>query len=185
GDLFSSALFAPFGGANGPPIPPVAAAGSNLLYLDESLLGLQAPANRYNILGVQEDDLDAVEVSDAKTVDDPADGMPDNTVGPPFRFVYFSLGPGSPSLSPVDPYPGLVAPAADPNGVTADDILVSHTGGAIGDFAIYARGVADIGLLPGDNLNSLVLWKTAPFDRLNPGPGADEALFTLSPGSPS
>jgi len=166
GDLYTSALFAPFGGANGPPFPAPAALGSNLLYLDEVDLGLQAPAAAYNLLGPEEDDLDAVELSDAKIVDDPPDGIPDYGA----KLVFFSLAPGSPSLTPA---------------VTPDDILVS-TPGFLGGFAIYADGVVDIGLLPGDNLNALVLWDTS-------GPGGpnavldagDEALFTLSPGSPS
>ncbi|OLE67416.1 MAG: hypothetical protein AUG09_02545 [Acidobacteria bacterium 13_1_20CM_2_68_7] len=148
GDLYSSAVFGVFGD-----------------------LGLQAPANRYNVLGVQEDDLDAVEVSDASVVDSaPLDGIPDYddpVLGPGTKLVFFSLGPGSPSLA---------------GAVTPDDILKSVPG-FIGGFAIYADGVANIGLLPGDNLNSLALWDAGgPAGALGPG---DEALFTLSPGSPS
>ncbi|MBI5869055.1 MAG: thrombospondin type 3 repeat-containing protein [candidate division Zixibacteria bacterium] len=49
-------------------------------------------------------------------------------------------------------------------------------------YAIYARGVADLGLLPGDNLDGLVLWDIPPYGVLNPG---DVALISLGGASPS
>jgi hypothetical protein len=168
GDLFSSTVFAPFGNLGAPPFPAVAPFGGNFLYVPEVDLGLQAPANRCSGLGAQEDDLDALELSDASTVDVNVDGIPDYGD----KFVYFSLGPGSPSLG--------VA------GSTTNDILISIGGGFAGSFGVYASGVNNIGLLPGDDLNALVLFDTGPAGIpdgiIN---GGDEALFTLAPGSPS
>jgi len=98
--------------------------------------------------------------------------------------VFFSLDGGSVQVvaGTADPFPGLCT-GADPDGVTPNDILVAPPpGGPFFAYAIYARGVADLGLLPGDNLDALCLWDTAPFGVLNIG---DVALFSLAGGSPS
>jgi subtilisin-like proprotein convertase family protein len=169
GDLFSSTVFAPFGGVGGPPFPAVAPFGGNFLWIPEVDLGLQAPANRCSGLGAKEDDLDAVELSDAAVVDVNGDGIPDYGD----KLVFFSLGPASPSLGAA--------------GVSVNDILVSIPG-FTGSFATYANGVGNIGLLAGDDINALVLSDTGGPGGVPNGvievPG-DEALFTLAPGSPS
>jgi hypothetical protein len=81
-----------------------------------------------------------------------------------------------------DPFPGWCT-APDPDGVTPDDILVAPPpGGPSFAYAIYASGVQDIGLLPGDDLDALCLYDTPPLGVLSAG---DVALFSLDANSPS
>ena len=177
GDIFRSALFAPFGAGTGPALTPTAF-GSNTLELDELSLGLQAPAIAHSAsLGFAEDDLDALEASDAVVVDPQADGIVDT-------FTYFSLDLSSVQVlaATPDPFPG-TSTVADPDGVTADDILITPpASGPYFAYGIYARGVADIGLLAGDELDALCLSDATPEGVLSAG---DDILFSLRDGSPS
>ncbi|MBX3394745.1 MAG: S8 family serine peptidase [Phycisphaerae bacterium] len=129
----------------------------------------------------EEDNLDALEVSDGVVIDANLDGIPDGGT----RYAFFSIKSMSPSHNRPNPYPGGSTPNDPGNLVTPDDILVSPPpGGPPLAFAIYASGVGDIGLLPGDDLDGLVL-----LDNGGPNgimqPNFDIALFTLAPGSPS
>ncbi len=174
---------------------------SNALVYDEYDLGLQAPADsppplntNGSALGPPEDDLDALEADDGDTVDPDMDGIPNTG-----EFVFFSLDPASPTIAlpgTDDPFPGLCtgsdAWAAGGDGVTTDDILIASPPGVAVPpfaFAIFARGVADIGLLAGDDLDALVLYDDGANGTLDPysPPGLlwDEALFSLAAGSPS
>jgi len=181
GDIFRSARFSNFGAYGGQTLNP-APYGSNALEIDEVLLGLQAPAGTWALgLGIGEDDLDALEAEDASAIDSDGDGIPN-----PGTHAYFSLDFASVQVvnGIADPFPG-VATGPDPDGVTADDILISPVPGPAGPvfrYAIFARGVLDIGLLPGDDLDALVLSDIDPVGSLNPG---DEILFSLAGGSPS
>jgi hypothetical protein len=177
GDIFKSLPFAPFGSyiplhfATGRFVAPAILA-ANELAIDERLLGLQAPASNGRALARPEDDLDALELSDAA---DPIFGVDlvDNTTGVappdgiPDRFVFFSID----TASPANAMPGI-----DP-----DDILVSPPGGFV--FSVFANGATTMGLLPGDDIDGLALSDVPPFGVLNPP--RDEALFSLHPGSPS
>lgn len=188
-DIYLSPRLAPVGAGAVLFALPAAAAGSNILACDEFELGLQAPAAAFSAgYGPAEDDLDALEADVADTIDSDRDGVPDTN--PFYRPVFFSLAPTSATVvaSTADPFPGLCT-AADPDGVTADDILVAAPPGVAVPpfaFAIYARGVMDIGLLPGDVVDALVLSDNGP---LGPDgflvPGVDVALFSLGAGSPS
>lgn len=180
GDIFRSGLFARFGTGGGPVLNPTTV-GSNALEIDEVFLGLQAPAVAWSLnLGIGEDDLDALETEDAFTIDPDGDGIPN-----PGSHAYFSLDFASVQVvnGIPDPFPG-VATGFDPDGVTANDILITPVpgGGPVFRYAIYARGVMDIGLLPGDDLDALVLDDADPVGVLSPG---DEILFSLAGGSPS
>ncbi|MFC1572509.1 FlgD immunoglobulin-like domain containing protein [Candidatus Eisenbacteria bacterium] len=171
GDIFNSPVIFPppppivgiFGA--GPPTAAVPAPpGLNTLALDELLLGLQAPATAFSVLGIPEDDLDALEIGPMSRVDDDIDGRIDVN-----RFVFFTLTPGSPSL------PG--------SGLSARDILVATNGPPFG-FVLYASGVANIGLHATDVIDALVLHDSSvggpPDGILGFG---DEALFSLAAGS--
>ncbi|MBK8266938.1 MAG: hypothetical protein IPK83_00975 [Planctomycetes bacterium] len=128
----------------------------------------------------EEDNLDALEVSDGAEIDPDVNGIPNGGT----KFAFFSIKGMSPTAGAPDPYPGM-STGPDPTGVTPDDILVSPPpfGGPF-SHAIYARGTIDIGLLPGDDLDSLVLLdNNGPDGVLQPN--LDIALFTLAPGSPS
>ncbi|MBN2561639.1 MAG: thrombospondin type 3 repeat-containing protein [Phycisphaerae bacterium] len=159
---------------------------SNVLVYDELNLGLQAPAVACSALGAPEDDLDALEADTGDAIDPGRDGIPDGVS----LFAYFSLDWNSITIMmPTDdPFPGMCtgsdAWAAGGDGVTPDDILISPPPALpIPLFAIFARGVMDIGLVPGDDIDALVL-----FDGLTPGvldPGWEVALFSLAAGSPS
>jgi len=177
GDVFKSLPFAPFGSyiplhfATGKFVAPAILA-ANELTIDEFLLGLQAPATNGRALARPEDNLDALELSDAA---DPIFGVDlvDNTTGVappdgiPDRFVFFSIDTASPANA---------TPGIDP-----DDILVSPPGGFV--FSVFADGATTMGLLPGDDIDGLALSDVPPFGVLNPP--RDEALFSLHPGSPS
>ena len=115
-----------------------------------------------------EDDLDGLEMGDLTFVDANGDGIPD--VG---RFVFFTLSGASPSLAPL----------------TTNDILVSTAPGFA--FGLYASGIVDIGLLPGDVIDAHALFDNGvgggfpfgvPNGVLDLG---DVALFSLAAGSPS
>lgn len=166
GDIFRSAQFASFGGPSNVTLLP-APMGSNTLDIDELALGLQAPAHNYNALTDSvEDDIDALEATDAKEVDSDGDGIPEDADSA----VYFSLNVSSTTV-----ITGALA--------TPDDILVSPPpGGAPMTFGVYADGVADIGLLAGDDLDAVCVWDTPPRGSINTG---DEILFSLRSGSPS
>jgi len=167
------------------PAPP----GSNVLGTDELLLGLQAP----DTLGsahtlTNEDDLDALELSNGNHVDWDYDGIPD-------EFIYFSIDGTSPTIGIADPFLDVLTPndgvfwggvafrpgPPDPDGVTPDDILIARPGGFM--FGIYASGVQDIGLMPGDEIDAVALCDFHQYGYLNPI--YDTALFSLRAGSPS
>jgi hypothetical protein len=195
GDIYASRAFPYFGPR--PPLVnltnvPEVGLGSNRLVYDENLLGLQAPAQNHSHptppFGPPEDDVDALEMDDARRVDDgnPYDGIPDNG-----KYVFFSLDATSATvIAPTpDPFPGTSTDPDTTNGVTADDILVSSPPGQQPfNFAIYARGIEDMGLQPGDDLDALCLWDNNP-NGTGPPDGIlnteDEALFSLAAGSPS
>jgi len=189
GDIFVSAwIGGAFGGGMnlGPLFPqPLSMNG---LWLDELDLGLQAPALLCAVNSMSEDDLDALEVSDATEVDADLDGVPDGGGA----FVFFSLSATSSTIlvGTPDPYPGLCT-AADPDGVTPDDILISPPPGVPTPpfaFAIYASGVLDVGLQNGDVIDALVLYDTDGAGGVPDGiltPGQDTALYSLKAGSPS
>jgi len=77
----------------------------------------------------------------------------------------------------------------DPDGITPDDILIGGKGG------LFASGIADIGLLPGDGIDALIVFDVTP-DANEPlgyrlesnhrlDPGFDMILFSLDAFSPS
>ena len=155
GDVFVTVHGHPAG------VPPAWAPpnGYNMLHINQSELGLHPPVFPTEAYtgGKTIDDLDALNFSE---FDLDGDGGPDID-------VYFSLDNGSTSLSAL--------------GATPDDILRAAPGGA--SVGVFADGVTDIGLLPGDDLDALVL-----LDGLGRGevtPLADRAFFSLAPGSPS
>jgi hypothetical protein len=99
------------------------------------------------------DDLDALDMSDATTVDTNGDGVPESP-------VYFSLDAGSPSLSTL--------------GASAADVLVTSGGAAPEAYATAAA----LGLQAGDDLDGLCLADNdATFGA------ADTLRFSLAPGS--
>lgn len=100
-----------------------------------------------------QDNMDALELDD---MDPSLDKLHD--VG-----VYFSLDAGSPSL-------GAGSPA---------DILYAPAGGPFGFWA----GFGMLGLVAGDDIDSLVVWDRGAIGA--PDPGVDLVLFSLAPGSPS
>jgi len=177
GDVFRSAAYGVFGSGVGPTLVPTPM-GTNGLEVDELSLGLQAPAVTWSAgIGTGEDDLDALETEDAAVIDPSFDGIAEG-------FAYFSLDPGSVQVTAPtpDPFPGM-STAPDFTGVTADDILVSPPpAGPFFAYAIFASGTADIGLLPGDDLDALCLFDMPPLGVQNAG---DEILFSLAGSSPS
>lgn len=212
GDIYLSRRFSKFGAyrddhlAAGHFLLPVKN-GLNGLYRDESELGLQAPANLGSALGSPEDNLDALEEADTGDAFwgvDSTGSLPNQPDGIPERPVFFSLDPASPSIGTATQRNGgsipLFTDANDPD-VSADDILVSGLQplGASFAYGIYASGVINLGLQPGDILDALVLSDIggvgtgpsglAPNGILNPYmPGLtlfDEALFSLAKGSPT
>ncbi|NNM01167.1 MAG: PEP-CTERM sorting domain-containing protein [Gammaproteobacteria bacterium] len=66
------------------------------------------------------------------------------------------------------------------NGVHAPDVLISPLPG--GPFSVFADGIVDIGLLPGDDLDALVLADGGVIGELDAG---DRALFSISAFSTS
>ncbi len=138
---------------------------TNLELVDEQVLVFQ--------IGNPGDDLDALTNQPPRYADGTGDTVPD-------RPVYFSLAPGSPTLTSL--------------GARAGDILVFTPGVGL---SIYARIDLDMGLLAGDVLDALCLMKAGlPNSGLIAGGGSatipptgnamsDWALFSLAPGSPS
>lgn len=136
--------------------------GSNLLFVPGDKL--------VNDPGLE--DVDALTDQPARTVDFDDDGVPDEP-------VFFSLGPGSPSLGTI--------PAS------VGDLLVTRNGGPP---AVIATA-ADVGLVAGDDIDAICVLKAAyPDLTLRPGSGApgppfpggvnfDYMLFSLAAGSPS
>lgn len=100
-----------------------------------------------------QDDVDGVEM-------DVLDFTGDNINDVP---VYFSLDAASPALF-----------------ASGADIYFSPAGG--GPFFIFAFP-PQMGLLAGDEIDSLVMWDRGIIGA--PNPGVDMALFSLAPGSPS
>ncbi|HWO56342.1 MAG TPA: hypothetical protein VNN55_02125 [bacterium] len=166
GDIYRSPQYTWFGGPANVVLLP-APSGNNTLDLDEAQVGLQAPAHTYNALPDSiEDDLDALEATDALSVDSDADGLVEN----PDSAIYFSLTLSSPSV-----FTSAV--------VSEDDILVSPApGGGAFTFGVYADGVSDLGLLDGDNIDGIAVWDVVPRGVWS---ADDEILFSLSAGSPS
>lgn len=99
------------------------------------------------------DNIDALELDD---LDPSLDKVHD--VG-----VYFSLDAASPSL-------GAASPAA---------VLFTPVGGVPGIWATPAQ----LGLIPADDVDALVVWDRGVVGA--PDPGVDLVLFSLVPGSPS
>ncbi|MDJ0729135.1 MAG: trypsin-like serine protease [Crocosphaera sp.] len=179
GDIFKTPEFEPFGSyildhiVAGHVLSP--ANKLNDLYRDERELGLQGSDKGDNGEPATPDDLDGFEEADTGDpfwgVDIDVNGIVDFE-----KFSFFSLDEVSPSLG--GPF-------------TSDDIFVTTAPGF--NFGIYADGVLDIKLLPGDILDALALSDiggfgfgpsgNAPNGILNPG--ADEALFSLVEDSPS
>jgi hypothetical protein len=104
-------------------------------------------------IGGNQDNLDALELDD---LDPSLDKFHD--VG-----VYFSLDAASPSLAGA-------SPAA---------VFFTPVGGVP---AIWAT-VAQLGLVPADDIDALVVWDRNVIGA--PDPGVDLVLFSLAPGSPS
>lgn len=198
--------------AFGKTAPLIAPPGSNLLLYDERELGLQAPAVNGSAIAPPEDDLDALELADPTDPIWGVDFNMNGVLEPGERPVRFSLDLFSPSLGLLTmPFGGpipLFTPSLDPT-VSADDILETPpfgfgnfgedingnglldpgedlNGNGILDpfiFGIYASGILDIGLRPGDDLDALVLSDEGRFGFLDPT--IDEALFSLAPGAPT
>jgi len=133
-------------------------AGQNMLHINQQELGLHPalfPTEDYT--GTEPlDELDALNFSE---FDLTGDGRVDEN-------VYFSLDILSVSLV---------------GGASADDVLLIKPGDVA--FSIFADGVTDIGLLPDDDIDALVLLDLQ--DRGELTPFADRAFFSLAPGSPT
>ena len=199
GDIYKSVKFALIGSyvdehiAAGHVIAP--ASNLNELYRDELELGLEAPADVAAPISqpfrVREDDLDGFEEADTGDafwgVDLDLDGAVDPPRTDPSDFsdseknAFFSLDALSASI-------GLTVPSYTPSNdtiVSPDDILVSP---GPGFFGIYASGVDDIGLLPNDVLDALVLSDERLGINIPNGfldRGTDVALFSLQADSPT
>lgn len=104
-------------------------------------------------IGGNQDNLDALELDD---LDPSLDKFHD--VG-----VYFSLDAASPSLGGASPAAVFFTPVAGVPGVWAT--------------------VAQLGLIPADDIDALVVWDRGVIGA--PDPGVDLVLFSLAPGSPS
>jgi hypothetical protein len=100
-----------------------------------------------------QDNIDAVELDD---LDPTGDRVHD--VG-----VYFSLDAASPTLG----------------GGSGADLFFAPPGAV----RIPFSAAGNIGLVPGDNLDALVMWDRGAIGWMNPG--MDIAVFSLAPGSPS
>ena len=186
------------------------ASGLNELYRDELEMGLHAPGEDADSPTQPfEDDLDGFEEADTGDefwgVDIDLDGAVDSPpranpldISDSEYNAFFSLDALSGSIGLTTISQGGIVPVYTPSGdtsVSADDILVSS---GAGFFGIYANGVADIGLLPGDVLDALVLsderlginipngsLDLPGTDPLDPDRIIDVALFSLQAGSPT
>ena len=169
-------------------------ASTNRLVWDENGVPAGSPPSLGLLTLGAGDNIIALEVDDSRLlVDNNGD------TGNESDHVYFSLAPGSPSLVAADPCPGCYKPGLDPDGVTPDDILIHPASAAVSPFGIYAGGVVNVGLLPGDVIDSVVVVDGGVhgfmeagafppgFDGCVPTPGSspDLVLFTLAPGSPT
>lgn len=185
GDIYVSARFAPFGKYLSSNAATVADPNSNRLYIDESELGLQAPASGA-IRPAAPDDLDALEMTSPLFIDVDGDGMHGDE-------VFFTLDKTSPTIS-------------GGGALKARDILVSTPADAndaqfnlnpANPFAApnkFADGVLNMGLQADDVIDALALSDVTPlisapfFLPLTNGlmnATLDEALFSLAPGSPT
>ena len=100
-----------------------------------------------------QDNIDAVELDD---LDPTGDRVHD--VG-----VYFSLDPASPTLG----------------GGSGANLFFAPPGAARVPFS----AAANIGLIPGNDIDALVMWDRGAIGVMNPG--MDIAVFSLTPGSPA
>ncbi|MCA9243542.1 MAG: S8/S53 family peptidase [Phycisphaerales bacterium] len=147
-------------------------AGTHSPYREEIALGLST--------GFFGDDVDALQVAGVGGSDSV------DTTSP---YPYWALWRDS---ARVGEAATISAGGADADGFTADDIALGSTPG---NQLIFASGVIHIGLMPGDDLDGLVLMDVTP-DSQAPGgflpipngivdPGFDKALFSLDPFSPN
>jgi len=175
---------------------PGRAAGGNVLMYNQELLGLGVAGGAngrgnvgpdFNIDGDQ-DELDGLELHRPRVIDVLDDPISDyGQLMAEEYFVYFSLDLASPSLG-------------GPN--SADDIFINGHGGP----ALFADGIADIGLLADDDLDALTLDDISvglpglgilntgrdkivddifSLEGIDPLGSCDIALFSLAPDSPS
>jgi hypothetical protein len=174
GDLFLSPKFASFGQYETYELFDFARREKNRLYVDEDRLGLLGTIED---LKPFEDDLDAIEIdSILDYVDRDGNGLHDAP-------VFFTLDEYSSSLGKNDRTPDDIfvsIPVDKTSGFSLDPDLAPS-------FSIYASGITDIGLKPGDVIDALVLSDTSS-RRVPDGilqSERDEALFSLAAGSPS
>ncbi len=133
---------------------PTAIGGAHALFRNQDLYNfIFTAAPGVGPLAGNYDNIDALELDD---LDPSLDKFHD--VG-----VYFSLDPASPSL-------GGASPAA---------VFFTPVGGVPGIWAT----VAQLGLVPADDMDALVVWDRGVIGA--PDPGVDLVLFSLAPGSPS
>ncbi len=131
--------------------------GFNMLHINQSDMGL-FPAT-LQTLSNPDPDIDNLNALNFAEFDLDGNGTIDQN-------VYFSLD--------------LLSPTAG-GAIKASDILLMTPGA--GAPVIYADGITDIGLVPGDDLDALIL-----LDLVNPGlvdPAVDMVLFSLAPISPT
>jgi hypothetical protein len=174
GDIFKSPVLDAFGVHASRRLDP-AAANSNDLHIQESDLGLWAPSAGGSLLNnAQADNLRDFEHDNILDyTDTDGDGLLNND-------AYFALSRNSPTVLAGGAAPGdiLMAWAQDPSG-TFD--LNMPAGGAF--YNVFAPAGA-IGLIAGDAIDALVLSRQTP-NVPHYIPVADEALFSLDPGSAS
>lgn len=132
---------------------PVAIAPPHFMHRNQTAFNLIQTAAPGVAVAAPLDNIDAVELD---VLDFTGDNVHDVD-------VYFSLDPASPNLV-----------------TSGADIYFSPAGA--GGFAVFSVP-AQIGLVGGDNLDSLVMWDRGALGAANAG--VDFALFSLSPGSPT
>ncbi len=132
---------------------PIAIPPPQALHRNQTAFNLIQTAPAGAFAGWPQDNVDAVEM-------DVLDFTGDNINDVP---VYFSLDAASPALF-----------------ASGADVYFSPAGG--GPFFIFSFP-AQMGLLMGDEIDSLVMWDRGVIGA--PNPGVDLALFSLAPGSPS
>ena len=119
------------------------------------LLGLPSLAFDQSALGLgTSDDIDALDMDPVSVMDTDGNGVPDIP-------VFFSLAPGSPTLTLL--------------GATAADILVT-AGGAPPSVAVSAATLGLNLLQPGDDIDALLY---------DPTPSTGSLVLSLAPGSPT
>jgi hypothetical protein len=177
GDIFKTPMLGRFGRYASGVLDP-SPKNSNRQYLDESALGLQAPAARGSLLGGPEDDLDALEIDNLRAeVDQDGDGIHNNP-------IFFTLGRNSPSLG---------------GDFNANDIFVSFPKDPsivqfnfepteMFNFVRFADGTDNIGLAADDAIDALILSDVGFEGNPDGADGLlaafDEALFSFDPLSP-